>query len=869
MGDISMGISSILYPATNILPGPAVVPILVGPLQTLLALLPGILIALSGLFVALFKPSTAVKLARLMWSQKFPLTGFACVVAVFCWSVPQLFPAAHGKAADAESVNYPLYRGGPARRGWQPGAADPTIGGRVWSYDPAGARTVFSSPAVTGKYVYGASVNYGPLSDKGTIFCLDSETGKEVWRDDVGDLRSVFSSPVVSGNYLICGEGLHYIKNARIVCLDRRTGKKIWAFATKGHVESSACIQDGKVFVGAGKDGYYALKLEGDGKGQPIVLWHKTKEEAYVDCESAPLAFENRVYVGLGRNNDAVCCLDAETGQELWRLKTKAPVFTPPVIEGGKLYVGVGHGDFVKPAEQYGRPPEGELLCIDIKNPDKPLWSFPTGRTILAAPAVANGRVYACSVDGCIYCVHADGAHSGELIKKWDAQSPIMTSPAVADGHVYFSTRSGILYALDAESLTPCWTQPLWSQPPQTDDVNFFSSPTAANGHIYVGSTKDGLLCIGSAGKPPESVWAGCLGGNGLSGFADQTPVARSYDVAWTYPISAEGASGITAPPAYLNRKLYVPAVNGNTASLIQLSLDEKDVARKPSDGWKLPSPNPIYISAAARQNIVFVADGKPGDTSRRLRAISARDGSESWHAAIETNAPGDFILSGERLIATNLDSGLSAYDLRSSAGGTELWKNAVGLCVGMPAADDGRVIVALRDPSRLALLDLESGAVLWTKELNAAPTTGPILFGETICVGTSGGALACQLLDGKTLWHQTEAGNISSPLVCAEGRVAAANSEGRLNLLDAATGKQLQYISQTPARISPMLGRGKMFYFRSGALNSVALDDSRNFETHFKLGSKSEKPLTPAILVEGHLFVGTTKGLLCAKPRE
>ena len=53
---------------------PAVVPVLVGPLQALLAILPGILIALGGLIITLFRWSTVKKVLR-FFLNKSPRPG--------------------------------------------------------------------------------------------------------------------------------------------------------------------------------------------------------------------------------------------------------------------------------------------------------------------------------------------------------------------------------------------------------------------------------------------------------------------------------------------------------------------------------------------------------------------------------------------------------------------------------------------------------------------------------------------------------------------------------------------------------------------------------------------------------------------------
>lgn len=71
----------------------------------------------------------------------------------------------------------------------------------------------------------------------------------------------------------------HSTDDARVVCLDvRRGGEILWTFRTGSHVESSPCIYRDRVYIGAGDDGYYCLRLEPDANGRPVMLWHAAGE---------------------------------------------------------------------------------------------------------------------------------------------------------------------------------------------------------------------------------------------------------------------------------------------------------------------------------------------------------------------------------------------------------------------------------------------------------------------------------------------------------------------------------------------------------------------------------------------------------------
>jgi len=337
---------------------PAVVPVLVGPLQALLALLPGILLAVGGSIVALLKPSAIKRLFGLLWSQKL----IVAPVLLALWGMTRLYSfVAPSHAPDvsaaqaAEDDQWPVWRRGPERRGAGPDAVGPAHGNVEWSFAEDGIKTFYCSPAVVGNRVYATSARYEYFKDEGGIYGIDADTGLRVWQHRTGGYRATFSSPSVSGRYLVVGEGLHLTDDARVFCLDveeserRREAVVLWQYRTGSHVECSACIDDGRAYIGAGDDGMYCFALEPDESGQARVMWHLDGAE-YPDCETSPVVHEGRLYFGLGVGGQAVCCVDAETGAELWRIPTPYPVFGAPSVADGKLYVGMGHGDFVNTA---------------------------------------------------------------------------------------------------------------------------------------------------------------------------------------------------------------------------------------------------------------------------------------------------------------------------------------------------------------------------------------------------------------------------------------------------------------------------------------------------------------------------------------
>ncbi len=315
----------------------AVVPVVIGPLQVLIAILPAILLSLAGLIAALLKPRAMWAGVRLLWRQKVVVAAIAGVVAGAVLMVRSFASSGGPRSGQVAGADWPMFRGDPGRRGNGGGGEPPADGGLVWSY-AADVKTFFASPAVVGNRVYVSSADKGPLRDRGAVYCLDADGGGLVWKAAPSGYVATFSSPVVAGRFLVCGEGLHYTLNARVFCMDVLRQKVLWTYATHGHVESTPCIDKGRAYVGAGDDGYYCFRLQPDAKGRAVVLWHVPHERC-PDADTSPAVHDGRVVVGCGMDGNAICCLDADTGAELCALPPRIRSSArPPWSAGGSWW---------------------------------------------------------------------------------------------------------------------------------------------------------------------------------------------------------------------------------------------------------------------------------------------------------------------------------------------------------------------------------------------------------------------------------------------------------------------------------------------------------------------------------------------------
>lgn len=344
----------------------------------------------------------------------------------------------------------------------------------AWAFEPIDRGTILSAPLVANGKVYVAAAHSAGLRSFGRLYCVHRITGEPLWTFDNGeDMKPVsISSPCLADGSLYIGEGFHQDSGCRLYCLDAETGTKRWDFETGSHVESSPCVAGGRVYFGAGDDGVYCLDARTGEKRWNFGGVHVDVSPAVAgDCLFAG--------TGYGRAYEAFC-LNAATGEAVWRVKVDLPVWGSPAVADGRVFLGLGNGDLENRAER----PAGALLCLRADTGAE-VWRWDVAAAVFARPAVdaTRGRVYFGARDHSVYGVDI---RDGKPLWQRDLGSPVVAAPTLIEDRLYVAAADGRVCCLQGETGSPLWEFDLAQSTHQAPRL--FSAPAVRKGRVYFGS---------------------------------------------------------------------------------------------------------------------------------------------------------------------------------------------------------------------------------------------------------------------------------------------------------------------------------------------------------------------------------------------
>ena len=385
------------------------------------------------------------------------------------------------------------------------GLPDELNGTTVWTYEIQGG----GIPVVAGNKVYQFGYYGSGEKVEESLTCLDIESGELIW----DRRRQDFISDIVYDRY---GVGS--------ACVDRETGNVFFqtspgllaGFSPDGSLlwerslmeefarltfpngrTGGPCVDEDLVILhaitanwgtnGPARDRFYAFdKITGE------LVWTSTPGTTPQDSSFAPLVFEDledgrRVfYSGTGCGH--VVCVDARTGQPLWRFKMshggvnagvvlhqdlviavhgkenidsskigrmvgirkphKLPVLGEPILELGpedeawrnEELESFTSSPVLYKDRVYTSVKTGELFCNDARTGGT-IWVVKLAPDqIHAAPTWADGKLYIPMFDGHVYVVEDVGNH-GKILNKIDLGHACLAAPAIAQGKILIQAK--------------------------------------------------------------------------------------------------------------------------------------------------------------------------------------------------------------------------------------------------------------------------------------------------------------------------------------------------------------------------------------------------------------------------------------------
>lgn len=340
------------------------------------------------------------------------------------------------------------------------------------------------------------------------------------------------------------------------------------------------------------------------------------------------------------------------------------------------------------------------------------------GHIVTAAPAIANGTVYAVATD------LGDGGGGGivalDLVtgaSRWRTATPVAVRGGVAVvGKLVVATQiDGVVLGLDADTGRLVWRYELSADfAPQAGAV--FAAPTADAGELLVGH-KRALVALTATGTPrwvadpvPDGKYSQSLaaiaaaGGVAIGVFDFALGGVSAWDRETGEPlwrVAGDGALAINASPVIAGDTVYLANGLDQVLALDVLTGHERWRAALDPMGfaWGIAT---VGAPALARGVLVVPT------LWRDLVGLDATTGVELWRHAGEPSAihathyrgareagfAASPVITGDVVWAAGTDGVLRALELRT---GDELWRTALGAPVlaGLAASGDWLVVAS------------------------------------------------------------------------------------------------------------------------------------------------------------------------------
>lgn len=339
-----------------------------------------------------------------------------------------------------------------------------------------------------------------------------------------------------------------------------------------------------------------------------------------------------------------------------------------------------------------------------VEGSPKLRWQFEAHSDIVSPPALADGRLYAGSVDGILHVVDLA---TGKEAWQFNVGSRIQTTPTVADGVVYVTGNDGVLHAINIST-----QQQLWKYPGAPSNA----VPTVDGQMVYLGLGSGRFIALSTAGDErwhldnlPGDAARLAIANDTAYATSDQTNVIYAVDlknqvIRWQF--ATQAAHVIT--PAVADKTLYAVAVDVAGGNSALWAID----AGSGKELWHFATPGraPLSTLAVGDSDVYTTSEEADGNT---LWAIDRSTGKERWHRQIKEGPLSHPAIVGDHLYVASSAGFLHDIDATTS---NDVWRFEIGGPVtASPIVSGGLAVVGS------AAGGSTSGG-LWAVESEAGP---------------------------------------------------------------------------------------------------------------------------------------------------
>lgn len=296
---------------------------------------------------------------------------------------------------------------------------------RVWHCSLKGG--IYSTPVTDGRSLFIGD-------DVGCLYSLNLKSGKTNWTFNTG--MRIVGSPAVSDGVVVFGSA-----NYNIYGLDAKTGKELWHISTNQAVMGAATIKNGIAYIGGGDGRMFAIDIH-TGK----IKWSFDELKNYV--LTRPLVYNQKLYFGTWDTH--FYALNLADGSLAWKWNNGngnpklSPASVWPVAANGKIFITA---------------PDRYFTCLDAETGEQ-IWRTKEYKVRETVGLSEDGKtVYSKCMWDTIVAMDATVA---EPITRWATHAgfgyehnPAM--PLEKDGTLWVSTKNGLLLGVDAQNGNVMW----------------------------------------------------------------------------------------------------------------------------------------------------------------------------------------------------------------------------------------------------------------------------------------------------------------------------------------------------------------------------------------------------------------------------